>query len=87
MAASDVVGVVAAVSAADTGLLSSSIDLMLFVNICRKGCFKKLKYSVFLLVRALSLSKGDRCCQNLAMAKILKRLQFPVKPSVRKTNF
>jgi len=64
---------------------SSSIDLILFVNISRKECFEKLKYSVFLLVNPLSLLARDTHCQNLAMAKTLK-MQFPVKPSVEKRN-
>ena len=56
------------------------------IKYLRKGCFKKLKYSVFLLVRALSLSKGDRNCKDLAMAKKLKISHFSITPSVREEN-
>ena len=84
MAAADDGGVAAAALAVWSSL---SIVLMLFVNICRKGCFNKLKYSVF-LIRPLGLLKGvDRHCKDLAMAKFLKILQFPVKPSVVQRNF
>ena len=84
MAAADDGGVAAAALAVWSSL---SIVLMLFVNICRKGCFRKLKDSVFLMVRPLRLSKDDRHCKDLAMAKNLKILQFPVKPSVVQINF
>ena len=85
MAASDVVIVVVVASAAAAAATGSSSSL--FVNICRKGCSQKLKCSVFLLIHPLSLSIRDTHCQNLAMAKILKMLQFPIEPSVREENF
>ena len=58
------------------------VDRLNFTVYCILWTLQKTTIFCFLVVRALSLSKGDRHCNDLVMAKTLKILQFPVKPSV-----